>query len=350
MLLEKYVNIKNLLIKKNILFLFAIAFLLLFFFKIPDILLLFYVAFVITSALDPIVERFSKKIPRTFAVLTICLISSVIIITLLVPLTNILLKQGSQFIRQIPIFWEEIRRMLDHSYVIKEWMGPSFDSSQLLAKLQSYKNLVIQGSFGFTKDFFQFVGVLSTLAGIVFIMLRDKQELKEGYLSFYPESIREKADFISTAISKKVGKFVIGQLLSTIIVGFLVTIGLIIIGVNYPVLLGVTAGILDIIPVVGPIIAIILTILVAFTQPSVNVIFVVLLYIVVEILSNQVIKQKIFSKILNLNDLIIIFSLLVSGKLLGITGIILSPAFAATIKVLIQELYLNKIHSKPEKV
>lgn len=350
MRLETYMNIKNLLIKKNILFLIAIAFLLLFFLRIPDILLLFYTAFVIASALDPIVERFSKRMPRIFAVLIIALISFVIIITLLVPLTNILLKQSFQFIRQMPVFWAEIGSILDHSAVVKEWLGPSFSSSQLFVKLHSYKDLAIKSSFGFTRDFFQFVGVLSTLAGIVIIMLRDKQELKEGYLNLYPEIIRERVDCISTAISKKVGKFVVGQLLSTVTVGLFAAIGLMIIGVNYPVLLGVTAGILDIIPIFGPIISIILTILVAFTQPSVNILFIILLYIVIAILSNQVIKQKIFSKILHLNDLILIFSLLVSGKLLGITGVILSPAFAATIKVLIHELYLSKIHSKPENM
>lgn len=341
-------NINNLLIKKNILFLFAIAVLLLFFFEISDILLLFYTAFVITSAFDPIVERLSRRIPRFFAIVIIFLISFMFIVILLVPLADIVLKQGYQFIRQIPVFWKEISKILEQSFVIKLLMGPSLSSSQLLAKLHSSRVLVIKSSFGFVKDFFQLFGVLSTLAGLVFVMLRDKYELKEGFLSFYPEYARERVDLISTAISKKVGKFVIGQLLSTTLVGFMATIGLIVIGVNYPVLLGVTAGILDIIPVLGPIIAMSLTILVAFTQPSVNVLFVILLYVVISILSNQVIKQKIFSKLLHLNDLVIIFALLVSGKMLGVTGLILSPAFAATVKVLIQELYLNKFHSKSE--
>jgi predicted PurR-regulated permease PerM len=339
-------NIKNLLIKKSIIFFFAIAIILLFFFKISDILLLFYTAFVIASAIDPIVEKLTKKLPRIYAVLIIYLIGFVIIITILVPLTNILFKQGLQFIRQMPVFWKEISTILDQSTVIREWLGFSSSSSQLLAKLDSYKNLFIERSFGFAKDFFNFGGIISTLALIVFIMLRDKKELKDGYLDLYPDSIRDRADSILTAISKKVGKFTVAQVLSTIVIGFITTIGLIIIGVNYPVLLGVATGVLDIIPTFGPIIALILAILVAFTQPSINLLFVIMLYIFIAILGEQLVKQKVFSKILNLNDLILLLSLLISGKLLGIAGIILSPAFAVTIKVLIQELYFNKIHSK----
>lgn len=341
-------NMKNFVLKKNIIFLIGLIILLIFFYKIGSIVLLFYVAFVLASAIDPLISWISRKIPRDAAIFLVFILGLIILLMIFVPLLSIMTLQAAQFIKHLPEYWDRLELLLKKWTIASKAINLLPSPNQLFATLSSYNKLIINRSITFTKDILSGLGLILTIAIIVYYMLQDKQNLKEGFLEFFPDNIKSKAENISVTISRKVGGYVTGQLIAMIITGILTILGLYIIGINYALLLGIIAGLLDIIPFIGPLIAIILAILVALAQSPTLVIWILIIYAVIQWIGNAFIRPSIFSKVLNLYPLIILFSLLAAGKLLGIIGVVIAPAIAATISVLIQEIYVKQIKSGEE--
>ena len=132
--------------------------------------------------------------------------------------------------------------------------------------------------------------------------------------------------------------------MSMITVGVMVMISLMILRIDYALLLGLISGILDIIPLLGPTIAVALIILVAAQAGWVKVVLAIVAFLIVQQISNYMIRPFLFGKFMALHPLMVFFSLFVAQQFLGVWGVILAPAIAATVCVLIDELYLIPIN------
>ena len=138
----------------------------------------------------------------------------------------------------------------------------------------------------------------------------------------------------------------IGLILSMIFVGVITTIGLLLLGHSHAFLLGFITFILDIIPVIGPVIATGIGLVTSVGGGFLYVIGVFVVYIIAQLLENQLLRPVIFGKLMDIHPLTIIVSLLIGAKFLGIWGVILGPAIASVICVLIDELYVKEINKE----
>ena len=173
---------------------------------------------------------------------------------------------------------------------------------------------------------------------------KHKEEVKKCYMSLFPTQMKEKADEIIETISKKIGGYVIAQLTTMTSVGLLMTIGLMIIGVDYALLLGLITAILDIVPVVGPAIALIICLLTAYKAGALTLVLVLVVFAIAQWAENNLVRPYIFGKFLDLHPLIIYLFLFITAQYLGVVGVIFAPAIAATVCVLIDELYIKNIN------
>ena len=127
------------------------------------------------------------------------------------------------------------------------------------------------------------------------------------------------------------------------IVGFIMAIGLSLLGVDYALLLGLITAILDIIPVIGPGLALLICLIVSYKVGAFTVFFIILIFAIAQLAENNFIRPFVFSKFLDLHPLIIYFFLFLTAKFLGVIGVIFAPAIAATVVVLIEEIYIKNI-------
>ena len=173
----------------------------------------------------------------------------------------------------------------------------------------------------------------------------DKAYLKKKFIEFFPPALKEKAEHIMRSISDKVGGYVRAQILSMIAVGIMTTIVLMILGVEYPILLGLISGVMDIVPLLGPAIALAVILLIAYPLGIVKIVLAILGFLLVQQVSNYVVRPVLFGRFMALHPLMIFLALFLAEQFLGFWGVILSPAIAATICVLIDELYIMPINN-----
>ncbi|MBR6298253.1 MAG: AI-2E family transporter, partial [Candidatus Gastranaerophilales bacterium] len=121
-------------------------------------------------------------------------------------------------------------------------------------------------------------------------------------------------------------------------------IGLLILKNDHAFLLGFITCLFDIIPVIGPAVAITIGLIMSISNGFVYVILTFLVFIIAQWAQNQFLRPIIFGKLLNMHPLMIIIALLVGARFLGLWGVLLAPAMASVVCLLVDELYLNRIN------
>ncbi len=162
-------------------------------------------------------------------------------------------------------------------------------------------------------------GVLFALAicMIVFYFMADKTIIKKGLIKIFPKKLQNNASDIYENISNKVGGYVIAQILNMIAIGILTAIALFLVRVDYALLLGLITGVLDIIPIIGPTIALILCLIMANQMGLLGFGLIIIAFLTAQWVFQQPCRPVIFGKFLDLHPLVIIFALLVSAQFLA---------------------------------
>lgn len=134
-----------------------------------------------------------------------------------------------------------------------------------------------------------------------------------------------------------------GQLLLALIIGVLVYLGLTILGVKYALLLAILAAFAELVPVVGPVLAAIPAIAIAFTDGGTSLGFmVVAFYIIIQQFENHLMYPLVVNKVVGVPPLLVILGLIIGAKLFGFLGILLSVPVAAALMEFVKDVEKNK--------
>ena len=339
---------KRLLTTKIIIFSILVIALLFLLPKISGILMLFFAAYVIACAMNPYVVKLSAKMDRNAASSLVILGAIASILALFIPIFFVAYKEIKTFLLFFPQKLTNVTNYLLNATFYGHRLSDMLDLNSIMNSSSDVAKGLVDHSWSLTVGIFQLIMVSVALTMIVYYILVDKSYLKGKFIEFFPQNLKSKAEEILSAISSKVGGYVRAQILSMVAVGIMMTIGLVFLRVEYPILLGLITGILDIIPMLGPTIALAVILLVAYPLGLLKIVLIIIAFLVVQQLSNYIVRPVLFGKFMALHPLMIFFALFVSEQFLGFWGVILSPAIAATICVLIDELYIRPINQVAE--
>jgi predicted PurR-regulated permease PerM len=167
-------------------------------------------------------------------------------------------------------------------------------------------------------------------------MVLEADTLKLTIVGMIPAAARPRTLKIFSDLDQVIGGFIRGQIIVAAIVGALVTVLLLLLHVRYAVLIGVVAGILDVIPYVGAVAGWLPAFFIAlFTNGWQNALFVTIGIIVINQLEGHVIAPNVVSRSVELTPLAVIIALLTGGELMGVPGLLLAVPVAGIIRVLI---------------
>ncbi|MCD7879241.1 MAG: AI-2E family transporter [Candidatus Gastranaerophilales bacterium] len=334
---------------KNILFVMLIVFLIWFIAQIKDTALLAFASFVLACSLTPAVDWITSKfkhISRALAASIVIIAAILIVILFFIPIVTISIREIQQLVTSIPDMVRSLIDFVNNKTILDKTLIEYINLDSLTSTSSQVASGLVDKSINITKAIMEALTVLVTMGIIVFYMVYEKHLIRDAVLIMFPPKLKSRAKEVYEAIEKKVGGYVIAQVLSMTTVAIITALGLMILHVKYAMLLGLIAGILDIVPIVGPVIAFILGILCASPQGIIIVILTAIVYLAAQWISNNFIRPLVFGKFLDLHPIIIIFAFLIAAQFLGVWGVIISPAIAALLLTLFDELYLKTINSK----
>lgn len=303
----------------------------LFLYLIRDVLVLFFIVIVIVAALIPIVDRWSKFLPRWLAVLSLYLAILVVLTGLGFLIIPPIVRQTSELASTLPDWFSKVLPILKPT--------ESFISlSQQILSAVSQSLAKIGGEiYATTKSFLNGIIAIITIFVLTFYLLLGKGAIRDFLLSHLPIDQKEEIVEILRKIGLKMGNWLRGQLSLMALVGLLDLIGLVILGIPYALTLAVWAALTEIIPYIGPWLGLIPALIIGFFTSPLKALLIFIWYIVVQQIEAQILIPKIMGKAVGLSPVIIIFAILVGAKLGGILGIVLAVPAAAALSVLAQE-------------
>lgn len=236
-------------------------------------------------------------------------------------------------------------------------LSPAYD--QLLASLRSLSGSVASQSIGFLLTFAS--GFASTLLGLFLMLVLSFYLVKDSYVivsyleNLVPSPYRAEVITLVDEINQVWRDFFRGQILLVAVVGFVTWLGLFILGVPNALLLGIVAGLLELIPNLGPTLAAIPAVLIAYFQGSTHLaissgwfaLIVLLLYVVIQQVENTILVPRIIGGSVHLHPVVVLIGILAGASLAGILGIFLAAPVLASIRVIGSYTYDKLLESPP---
>ena len=334
----------------SILFGFFIVLLLFFMFTNVDVAIMLFISLVFACSLNPIVDKLEKKMPRPLAT-CIVLFGALAILGLLLAFIFMLgAYQISELIKEYPNYVKNLDDAINGSTALQKMGITKIDIDGITASMANSTEGAIDYIMGMIKGMGS--GFAYCLTGLIFLFffMQDKKNIKTTVLNYFPANIKNRTEEIIDNISLKMGGYVFAQTMAVLSVFAVNAIGLLILQNPYAISIAIIAAILDIIPVVGPAIAIVICLIGVYEFGAKVLITTLVVMVLAQLVENNLVRPYAFSKLMDLHPTIIFLSLILGGKYFGFIGVLFGPAMAATICVLLDELYVKNIKAKDENV
>ncbi|HBC73046.1 MAG: hypothetical protein UX91_C0006G0234 [Candidatus Amesbacteria bacterium GW2011_GWB1_47_19] len=302
--------------------------------QIRDILLMLFVSVILMSALNPAVDKMEKQgVPRSLSIVIAYILLWLVIGSVLAGIVPPLVDQTGRLIRLLPQAVGNIDFFNTHQYEINQ---------QILTRLSSLPANILNIT---VSVFGNLINFLTTIV-ITFYLLLERKNLNRYLGILFSGESPAKVEKLITEIERRLGGWIRGELVLMLAVGILTYVGLVILGLDIALPLAILAGLLEIVPNIGPIISAIPAVIVGFMVHPIMGLSTVALYFLVQFLENNFLVPKVMQKAVGVNPLVSILALMIGFRLAGPAGAVLSiPAILIIQTVGVQFFSIRHLES-----
>lgn len=295
--------------------------------KMLDLVLIIFVSLILAAALNPLIDKLEKaKFSRTLAIVVVYFGLIAIISGIIAGIVPGLIKQTGILIDMLPGAVNQVAFFNEHQQEI---------SKQALSMIGSLPENFLKLIFSL---FGNIIDVLTALA-ITFYMLLYRPHLGKYLESLFGPEQRDHLLDVVSQIEKRLGSWVRGEAILMFAVGLLTYIGLTFLGLEIALPLAILAGLLEIVPNIGPLISAVPAVLVGLTIDPLIAIATASLYFIVQFLENHLLVPNIMSKAAGVNPLVSIIALMAGFRLAGPAGAILAIPILIIVQVIVHKLF-----------
>jgi len=291
------------------------------------------------------------RVPRSLAVAIVFLGLIIVIAGIIALITPVLYHETAQLAREIPgaltSLENRLNSLLQQSFpesTIQFGFKDTF--VQMLDTVKQNLPATLQQSFLFVSRTIS--GSVTFILGLVLIPLMcyyflvDAEKFKHSFKLLFPQTYNERIETTISQMNVMLGNYVRGQLTLSFIMAVLVTVGLTIFGVKYALLLGLIAGVAELIPMVGPILGFVPAALLALAISPAKLLWVVILYAGLHLLENNVLVPRIMGRNMDLHPMTVIIAMMIGAQVLGVLGVLIALPVTAAGKIALNVLVFRR--------
>ena len=311
--------------------------------KVKDIAIMFFASYVIACSMEPIVQKLSLKFKRSTSA-AIALLGAIIIVgAFFIPIIIISGYEIRELAISFPQYIETIKSYMASSDLLSKTALTQVDMGGVISSASGVTSKLVEESINIGKYLGSgFVYLLISLL-LIYYFIVDRDIVRKATVKLFPAPMRKRADEIMDNIAEKIGGYVIAQIITIASVGIMMTIGLLILRIDYALVLGLITAVLDLIPVIGPAIALVIALIVCYKSGYGVLALIILVFTITQLTENNLVRPYVFSKFLDIHPILIYLFILIAAKFIGILGVVFAPAIAATVVVLVEEVYIKNI-------
>ncbi|MEK6626196.1 MAG: AI-2E family transporter, partial [Bdellovibrionota bacterium] len=308
-------------------------------------LTLSYVCYLMASPLVPFFTRLFRN--RNFAIIFLLIVFTLVA---LIPFFYLLPSLRSE-IERVQYYLPRLAGLIQSKFIeIKILVQNKFSITiediylqDMMTKVKSFSAKLLWNLPTFLANALEWTFLVPLF---LFFLMKDATSFTRLVLKITPNSIFERFYHILHELNTKIGDYIFAKFIEASIVGGIITIGLLILGVRFWALLGILAGITNIVPYIGPILGAIPALIIVYFENGMGSSFggVLVLYLIANIIDIAIVFPVMISKIVDLHPIVVVISVIVGSQFFGFVGMIISVPIAAAIKLIALEFY-KKIYS-----
>lgn len=304
--------------------------------------IILFLAIVISSALDgPVSWLQRKKLPRILGTLLIFILALAILSFVLYTL--------------IPVVIFEFQNLLENLKKMEIPIFGTLDASQFtvidkyLGNLGNLADALFSGGVSFVNVAVAVFGNLALIIATLilsFYLAVNRAGVERFLRAVLPVIYEEYVVDIYHRVRSKLGRWLRGQIFLMLIVGAATSLGLWLLGIKYSLVLGLVAGLLEIVPIVGPIFIGALSFLVAVSQSWTLALYVILLFLIIQQLEGHILVPMVMRKSIGISPVMVVIALLAGAEIAGLIGIILAVPAAVILQEVLEDYERRKLKTQ----
>lgn len=285
-------------------------------------------ALVISTALHPPVAYLERwKIPRILGAILLFLIVFTILAFIVYALLPVVILELNSLIRDLSTLSERFLGL----------QAPTNIINLLTPNLNNLTNILLAGSVPFLEILGRLLGGVTFVIAVLvlsFYLTVSREGVERFLRAVFPSAMEEKVLQLYGRTKTKIGRWLQAQIVLSLVIGVVTFVGLRLLGVEQALVLGVIAGLFELVPIAGPIFAGALAIIVAATQSLTLAFWVLVFFVVVQQLEGNVLVPIIMKKVIGVHPVIVLVALLGGAQIAGVVGMLLAVPAA----VFLQEM------------
>ncbi|HEL2406877.1 TPA: AI-2E family transporter [Streptococcus suis] len=305
--------------------------------------------------LNPMVDWMEKhKISRTVGISILFVLISLLIIWGLAVAIPSIQEQVTSFAQNLPANIQEIEGQVTsllQDQRFEQFRPTALEllnkvNDQAVAYAQKFSTSAVNWASNLISTASQIIVAVLIMPFILFYLLRDGQYLNKHITQYLPTKWREPIGTVLSDVNGQLSNYVRGQVTVAIIVALMFSVMFSIIGLSYPITLGVMAGFLNLIPYLGSFLAMIPAVILGLIAGPIMLIKVLVVFMIEQTIEGRFVTPLIIGSSLSIHPITILFVLLTAGQMYGVLGVLLGIPIYASIKVLVKAAFeWYKAHS-----
>ena len=309
---------------------------LVFLYLIRDILLMLFIALIIAAAAGGPVDWLARhKVRRVFGAAIVYLLAFLVLALFVYLVFPPLAVQIKTLAADLPHYISGLGANIENLHQRFGTYASQGFLEEVSARLSGMASNVVGAAVSIFGGIFS-AGIVLVIS--IYLVIQDK-DIKNFLSTITPPQHRVYVLSLADRIQSKLGGWLRGQFILMAVIGVLIYIGLTLLKVKFALTLALIAGLMEIIPYVGPIIAATPAVILAFFQSPVLALLVLGLFVLVQQIENYLIVPQVMKRAVGLNPLVIIISMIIGGKLAGILGVVVAVPLAAALSVFLSDIF-----------
>jgi len=320
--------------------------------KLIGVLLPFFLAVIAAYILNPLVDFFEKRrIPRPIGILLIYAVFFFLFLAIGLSSIPVLILELQELAEGIPEYTRHVRQFIlniqdDYQRInIPDGVRDVLD--QNITELQNWLLHLLELVSHRIVALFSHTFMIFAIPILVYYILRDMEILKRSVLLVFPAQYRKWVVAMGSEMDRTMGAYIRGMLLTCFLVAAMTYTGLLIVGMEFALLLGIISGITNIIPYFGPFIGAVPAVLIALLSSPLLALKVIAVVVIVQQIESQLVTPQVIGRSIGLHPLTVIFALILGGTLFGLVGLIFAVPLTAMLRIFIK--YALELAAKGQK-
>lgn len=308
----------------------------------------FFIALAIAYILNPVVLWLQQhRLGRTISVLIIYLVFFSLLFALFAHFAPLVVRELNNLVQQAPQYTQQAQKLLNNFYLatdrlrLPESVQGALEKSlaDIEKSLVDHLSRIPEMTTDLARALFNLVLVLI----LTFYLLKDFNLVKDSLYLVVPRRSRSRARKILHEIDDSLGKYIRGQTIIIVIISLVTYLGLLLLRVDFALILGLLAGVTNIIPYFGPFLGAVPAVLVALLKSPALALKTVILFFIIQQVEGELIAPQVLGKSLGLHPLAVILALLVGGQFCGVWGLVVAVPVLAVGRIIIRNLVVPPV-------